>query len=291
MQYYPSGLPWENSISPSEQPFKYGSKEFVEMHGLDEYDSEARWYYPAIMRTTTMDPMCEKYYSTSPYAWCSNNPVNFVDPDGRDDHFDQYGNFQYRDDKETDYIMVQLENGAYQNLVEFDYSEDQTDNRNMLSNVASHYAQQVGFNQTIDVCDKEFNDAMAATEKMSDFPQVYIIVANGKLSPKASTSNNIMNTFVHEEEHVEKRIYNAMAEVFAIIRQMSHPTWFKTTDGFQMGIVGYLLENANEAIQHKEEFYELIPDMIKPFGLPITFFNNQFSFDLNEIECVGVKIK
>lgn len=30
-----------------------------------------------------MDPLCEKYYSTSPYAWCGNNPVRFVDPDGR----------------------------------------------------------------------------------------------------------------------------------------------------------------------------------------------------------------
>lgn len=59
----------------SEQPYKYNSKEFVEMHGLDEYDSEARWYYPAICRTTTMDPLAEKYYSTSPYAWCGNNPI------------------------------------------------------------------------------------------------------------------------------------------------------------------------------------------------------------------------
>lgn len=41
-----------------------------------------RWYYPAIMGTTTMDPLCEKYYSTSPYAWCGNNPVNYVDYKG-----------------------------------------------------------------------------------------------------------------------------------------------------------------------------------------------------------------
>jgi hypothetical protein len=53
------------------------------MHGLDEYDSEARWYYPAIMRTTTIDPLAEKYYEMSPYAWCGNNPVKFVDMDGR----------------------------------------------------------------------------------------------------------------------------------------------------------------------------------------------------------------
>ena len=82
MQYYPSGLPWAEATNASEQPWKYNGKEFVEMHGLDEYDSKARWYYPAVCRTTTMDPLAERYYSTSPYAWCGNNPVRFVDPDG-----------------------------------------------------------------------------------------------------------------------------------------------------------------------------------------------------------------
>ena len=83
-QYYPSGLPWAEAMVPAEQPYKYNSKEFVEMHGLDEYDSKARWYYPAICRTTTMDPLAEKYYSTSPYAWCKGNLVNNIDPFGMD---------------------------------------------------------------------------------------------------------------------------------------------------------------------------------------------------------------
>ncbi len=80
-QYYPSGLPWESAESDysDTQHRKYNGKELVEMHGLDKYDSEARWFYPAIMRTTTIDPLAEKYYSTSPYAWCGNNPVNTVD--------------------------------------------------------------------------------------------------------------------------------------------------------------------------------------------------------------------
>ena len=42
MQYYPSGLPWGEAMYPSEQPWKYNGKEFVEMHGLDEYDSKAQ---------------------------------------------------------------------------------------------------------------------------------------------------------------------------------------------------------------------------------------------------------
>jgi len=43
----------------------------------------ARQYSPALRRWMTPDPLSEKYYGTSPYAFCNNNPVNFVDPDGR----------------------------------------------------------------------------------------------------------------------------------------------------------------------------------------------------------------
>ena len=60
MQYYPSGLPWKDCYRADEQTIKYNGKEFVEMHGLDEYDSKARWYYPAIRRAAAMDPLCEK---------------------------------------------------------------------------------------------------------------------------------------------------------------------------------------------------------------------------------------
>lgn len=30
-----------------------------------------------------MDPMAEKYYGVSPYAYCAGNPVNRVDPSGK----------------------------------------------------------------------------------------------------------------------------------------------------------------------------------------------------------------
>ena len=46
-------------------------------------DYGARFYNPALARWTTLDPLAEKYYSVSPYAFCNNNPVNLVDPDGR----------------------------------------------------------------------------------------------------------------------------------------------------------------------------------------------------------------
>jgi RHS repeat-associated protein len=81
--YYASGLPMAQSSGAGKQPYKYNGKEFVEMHGLDEHDSHARWYYPAIMRTTTMDPLAENDYHISPYAWCGDNPIANIDITGK----------------------------------------------------------------------------------------------------------------------------------------------------------------------------------------------------------------
>ena len=57
--------------------------EEVELHGFDMYDSGARWQYSLIPRFSTIDPLAEKYYHLSPYAYCAGDPVNLVDPDGR----------------------------------------------------------------------------------------------------------------------------------------------------------------------------------------------------------------
>jgi RHS repeat-associated protein len=65
------------------QPYKFNGKELDRLNGkLDLYDYGAGMYDPATVRFTTMDPLAEKYYSISPYAYCNNNPVNAVDPDG-----------------------------------------------------------------------------------------------------------------------------------------------------------------------------------------------------------------
>jgi len=54
------------------------------MHGLNLYDYSARQYDATIGQFTSMDPLCEKYYHISPYAYCAGNPINATDPDGRD---------------------------------------------------------------------------------------------------------------------------------------------------------------------------------------------------------------
>ena len=81
--YMAKGAQPNQNFGRDEQPYLYNGKEFIEAHGLNEYDSQARRYYATIMRTTTMDPLAEMYYHISPYAWCGNDPVNRFDPDGR----------------------------------------------------------------------------------------------------------------------------------------------------------------------------------------------------------------
>ena len=90
--YYPFGMPFADGLSPEAQPYKYNGKELDQMHGLNQYDYSARYYDPAIAQFTTMDPLCEKYYPINPYAYCLNNPVRYIDPDGRSTHTDSLGN-------------------------------------------------------------------------------------------------------------------------------------------------------------------------------------------------------
>ncbi|MCQ2138859.1 MAG: RHS repeat-associated core domain-containing protein [Bacteroidales bacterium] len=44
----------------------------------------ARAYDPLTCTFLQTDPLAEKYYGTSPYAYCGSNPVMFVDPDGEE---------------------------------------------------------------------------------------------------------------------------------------------------------------------------------------------------------------
>lgn len=50
--------------------------------GLPYIDFGARQYSPSISRWLVPDPMGEKYYDISPYAYCNGNPVNLVDDEG-----------------------------------------------------------------------------------------------------------------------------------------------------------------------------------------------------------------
>ncbi|QIK52889.1 RHS repeat-associated core domain-containing protein [Dysgonomonas sp. HDW5B] len=84
-EYYPFGLQFADGTGQEKQAYKYNGKEFDQMHGLNWYDYSARQYDPVVPYLPTMDPLSEKKYWSSPYAYCLNNPLRFIDPDGMDE--------------------------------------------------------------------------------------------------------------------------------------------------------------------------------------------------------------
>ncbi len=80
--YYPFGGVFASTGNA--QPYKYNGKEYDSKKGLNWYDYGARHYDAALGRFTTVDPSVENYYSTSPFTYCLNNSLNYIDPLGTD---------------------------------------------------------------------------------------------------------------------------------------------------------------------------------------------------------------
>ena len=80
--YYPFGGVFANTGNT--QPYKYNGKEFDGKKGVNLYDYGARHYDAALGRFTTVDSLAEKHYSESLYTYCYSNPINCIDPNGKD---------------------------------------------------------------------------------------------------------------------------------------------------------------------------------------------------------------
>ena len=106
--YYPFGGVFASSGNV--QPYKYNGKELDTKKGLDLYDYGARQYDAALGRFTTVDAMAEKHYSIGTYAYCGNEPVSRIDPDGNDWRVQTWYN---RETDKIEYIFTV--NAALQN--------------------------------------------------------------------------------------------------------------------------------------------------------------------------------
>ncbi len=96
-------LPYGTQIEQSHVPYQVGRnrwyyagkelQDFDTNNSADVIDFGARYYSYGIGRWTTPDPQAGKYLSTSPYAYCNNNPMNFVDPNGEAVYYSYRGEF------------------------------------------------------------------------------------------------------------------------------------------------------------------------------------------------------
>ena len=120
--YYPYGfiitkLSQERSLAPNY--YKWSAKELQgEELGLNWYDHGWRMYDPVVGRWWVPDPLAEKYYNVSPYTYTLNNPIRFIDPDGRDVwEVDKWGHVNWIEESKKHTLYSVDANGKRGNFI------------------------------------------------------------------------------------------------------------------------------------------------------------------------------
>jgi len=106
MEYFAFGETFlEEHSNTSYTPYLFNGKELDDETGLYYYG--ARYYDAKTSVWQSVDPLAEKYPNASPYAYCLNNPINAIDPDGRivifinGQHTGDGGNSSYWNGRDT----------------------------------------------------------------------------------------------------------------------------------------------------------------------------------------------
>lgn len=249
--YYPfGGLMGDSENLASSQRYKYNGKELDRTHGLDWYDYGARMYDPALARWMVPDPLAEKYYGVSPYAYCHDNPINAIDLDGRDDFFDENGKF-IKKTKTGDNIMVKSGDDKYVNFASVDFGK----RHDALIDIGSYYLSKVDHDFNLNVERTGNGNPLSAGLANIGGTGKYVILIDqgGKVNPEYGVASNFINSFYHETRHRydKSTLAKNIGEVNAILLQTQHPSWDKVTTSFAHSQASYAASQLNITSENK----------------------------------------
>lgn len=287
--YYPFGGLFGESTGGSTQVYKYNGKEFDRINGLDLYDYGARHMSPDICRFTTMDPMAEKYYNLSPYAYCHNNPVMLTDPDGKDDFFDEQGKFIKRTN--TGSAVKVMIDGHYKNVTEVDFSNKE----GTILNIGRHYlakSDKSDFNLTVSSTGGDISSdaAFSNTEGTMNYD---IYLTNGYVNKTFGDCYDFECVTFHESIHrYDSSTHGgSIGEAIAIMRTANEcPAWNNASYNYIQSQASYAAISLNKYIKDNNIPNNVVNNLNMAFnGYAIFELNNKRVSVSNLIqECIVI---
>lgn len=278
--YYPfgmniKGLTTSGIKAESKHPaneYLYNGKMFQDELGLDWLDYGARMYDAQIGRWHVMDPLAEVSRRWSPYAYCYNNPMRFIDPDGMlvDDYFNKQGQYFGSDNAKTDNVKIidskdwdsnkqVSENGTETidhdkgNVLSTNFSEAGMTTEATL-NVYDHY-NPTDLKLTASEKENGSGGMTLSTERKDGVvkQEIEVKIEGNKTTKVADHSNEITNVFVHEKRHYDDsrssgldayiKTPKKVREQRAISTQMNHSCFNATRPSYQNAVRNYGTQN------------------------------------------------
>ena len=273
--YMPYGDRHSNSaLATSTNPYLYNGKESQKSFGVNYIDSEAR-FQRLDGAFNSIDPLCEKNYWVSPYSYCGGNPILHIDPNGKlfDDYFNKFGKFLGTDNAITNEVriisQIDWDNNAINNIINHDIGNklstsviDTPISSDAAINIIKHYNDILNIIDTpIDIpiatvitddrTAMQYNSGHKEYLWQSRYPVIEVNISRGTLSKSLHTVFNIMNSLIHERDHITYKgeKYQPKREIHAINTQKKHFTWYSTTNNFKIGINNYE-SSENSKIRH-----------------------------------------
>jgi hypothetical protein len=192
--------------------------------------------------TPTPDPLSEKYYSTSPYVQWGNNPIRYIDPDGRDWQISRTQN------EDGSYVYNITVNGVLYNNSSnssIDMSALQSKIQEQIGDVFNISGDGFSVNMTLNL------KTVTSVDDISSTDHVFQVVDQSKLKKEGELANANLNGLNIRigTDLVESTLNGTNAR--SIAHELGHTGGLKHPKDEDAGLIAYKSRGQNLMTQLK----------------------------------------